>query len=104
MRRFEGTRDSTDRGETIDAGRQREVQGRDGRDEPTASGCGAKASLPAAGCHTVEKTMNDIHKLQYMYIVHVPCFVSRSFFGTIDVKKKKKEKQLICIFALYYLK
>lgn len=35
---------------------------------------------------TVQKTLNDIHKLQYMYIVHVPCFVFFSFFGTIDVK------------------
>lgn len=32
-----------------------------------------------------QETHNDIHKLQCMYIVHVPCFVS-SFFGTIDVK------------------
>lgn len=28
-----------------------------------------------AGGHTVLKTMNDIHKLSYMYIVHVPHFV-----------------------------
>lgn len=28
-----------------------------------------------AGGHTVLKTMNDIHKLSYMYIVHVPRFV-----------------------------
>lgn len=34
-----------------------------------------KGTFALVGTQILQKTLNDIHKLPYMYIVHVPCFV-----------------------------